>query len=430
MTTKSTLSVRSSIFDGNSDTKTFVEQSLFTDELVGGNVPSFEEGPNTTEESSLESPSQCPTSDKENVVEDEDSTGDKDKTVNMDTVNNKATTNGVTSISENGPGGDKVTAGQIELNVGRDTSEEKDPPGEDFTSGEPIIPPYGKEMAPINPFNIFGPVFPGFSPPQGPNNEDVKDDRVSLVKQLEGLQPCQLRAISAVIEIARGRYTAMLSPACSDYRFELSVRVESLGFTLIDARRYVSLAVAIDMHYKMHACTHSSSSNFPSRAAKYLAYSAPVLVHFQPQLLSSLQKDGVYRNRFETGSSMGNPKKNPRMLWEVRVHHRKIVSAITVLLICFYRILYSIKPTSLQNQKIGPNMALSTSVSCWIPANNTGCMLKFIGPIAVNDPRGIAHCWNQYGHAYLQVGVAITTELMLTQLCTFRFITAQKGSSL
>ena len=32
---------------------------------------------------------------------------------------------------------------------------------------------------------------------------------------------------------------------------------------------------------------------------------------------------------------MGNPKKNPRMLWEVRIHHREIVNAITVLLVCF-----------------------------------------------------------------------------------------------
>ena len=56
----------------------------------------------------------------------------------------------------------------------------------------------------------------------------------------------------------------------------------------------------------------------PGRAAKYLAYEAPVIIHFHPQLLSSLQKEGSYRNRFETGSSSGNPKKNPRLFWEVR----------------------------------------------------------------------------------------------------------------
>ena len=237
MTTEHILNVRTSILDNNSDTKTSVEQPLSTGELVGGNVPSFEENPNTTEESSLESPSECPTSDsvKENVVGDEDSTGDKDKPVNMDTVNKKATTISDTSVSENGPGGDKVTT---ELTVGRDTGEENDQPGEDFTSGESIIAPYGKEMTPFNPYNIFGPMFPGFSPPQSPNNEDGKEDGVNLKEALEGLQPCQLRAILTVREIAQGRYTAMLSPACLGYLFVIFERVESLGFPWIDAQRY------------------------------------------------------------------------------------------------------------------------------------------------------------------------------------------------
>lgn len=130
-------------------------------------------------------------------------------------------------------------------------------------------------------------------------------------------------------------YSAMMSlyMCFASAPFALPQRVANLGFTMDDIKK----------------------------AAKYLAYEAPVIIHFHPQLLSSLQKEGSYRNRFETGSSSGNPKKTPRLFWEDNV----------------FKGAYKSAPPA-ERPKYG--------------------VLNI-----VNDPRGVMRCVKQYGYAYLQL---------------------------
>jgi hypothetical protein len=157
-----------------------------------------------------------------------------------------------------------------------------------------------------------------------------------------------MRAIAAVREEAKVMYSAMMSPYCITFPFVLPQRVDFLGFTMDDAKK----------------------------TAKYLAYEAPVCIHFPPHLLSSLLKKGSYCNRFETGSSNGNPKKIPRLSWEDIVFKEAYKSA---------------------------------------PAADRP---KYGALNIVNDPRGVKPCVSQYGCAYLQLKKELRPRITFTDMDT------------
>jgi hypothetical protein len=209
----------------------------------------------------------------------------------------------------------------------------------------------GKEIVPFLPFGGFSPfqfpLLPSLFPSQQPKTE-VPVDVIDPSILLEGLKPCQMRAIAAVREEAKVMYSAMMSPYCITFPFVLPQRVDFLGFTMDDAKK----------------------------TAKYLAYEAPVCIHFPPHLLSSLQKEGSYRNRFETGSSNGNPKKIPRLSWEDIVFKEAYKSA---------------------------------------PAADRP---KYGALNIVNDPRGVKPCVSQYGCAYLQLKKELRPRITFTDMDT------------
>lgn len=209
----------------------------------------------------------------------------------------------------------------------------------------------GKEIAPFLPFGGFNPfllpLLPSLFPLQQPKME-VPVDAIDPSILLEGLKPCQMRAIAAVREEAKVMYSAMISPYCITFPFVLPQRVDFLGFTMDDAKK----------------------------TAKYLAYEAPVCIHFPPHLLSSLQKEGSYRNRFETGSSNGNPKKIPRLSWEDIVFKEAYKSA---------------------------------------PAADRP---KYGALNIVNDSRGVLPCVSQYGCAYLQLKKELRPRITFADMDT------------